>query len=225
MSSQPISDPRSMKLLKESAKAKRAKRRAFRPYAEQIGWNAYEWNRLQEALGELFSDILSLDSKRIVSLNTKSIGYAIWHSTDNERTLRNMLREAMKASKAQNRMEQRPYDDVSWILSQIEKLAGRRNAAIHAPFVMVSTSTSGVPAFEVVPAHFFGHPRAEELKDKSIPAEFKWYRDHLERLPDFAEELHFALIFQEVAWPDRPELPPRGQFESHTSPHRKSRSK
>jgi hypothetical protein len=63
----------------------------------------------------LFSDI--------VQPNTKRIGYAIWHSTDNDRALRNMLQETLEASKIENRIEQRSYDDVSWILSQINKLA------------------------------------------------------------------------------------------------------
>lgn len=211
-----MSDQRIHKLAKEPAKRKRARERAFRPYAIQIGWIACEWNRLQEALGELFSDIVQPDTKRI--------GYAIWHSTDNDRTLRNMLRETTEASKAENKVEQRPYDDITWILSQIDKLAGRRNTAIHAPFAMVSTSTSD-SGIEIVPWHHVGHPRAKELKDKSLPDEFRWYRDHLEKLGDFAEELHWAVIFPDVAWPDRPQLPSRGQFGSRTSQRRKNTSK
>ena len=194
---------RVFRLLAESAERKRAKEKAFAPFAEQIGWIAYEWNRLQEALGDLFCDIVRPGSDRV--------GNAIWHSTDNERALRRMLEEALEAAKTENQVEQRPYDDVSWILSKIDKLAGRRNAAIHAPFALVSKSASD-PGFEVMPLHMSGHPRAKELKDKEVLGEFKWYRDHLEKLADFAEALHFALIFPDISWPDRPELPPRGQF-------------
>jgi hypothetical protein len=217
MSDRPTSPSgRSITLAKESAKRKRVKQRAFQPFAIQIGWIAYEWNRLQEALGELFSDIVQPDTKRI--------GYAIWHSTDNDRTLRNILKEAMEASKIENTIEQRPYDDISWILSQIDKLAGRRNTAIHAPFAMISTSSSDL-GIEIVPWHHVGHPRARELKNKSLPDEFRWYRDHLEKLADFAEALHWALIFPDIMWPDRPQLAPRGQFESRISPHHKNKPK
>jgi hypothetical protein len=217
MSDQPAPPSRrSHKLQKESAKQKRAKERAFRPFAEQIGWIAYEWNRLQEALGDLFSDV--------VKPGVLAVGNAIWHSSDNERALRRMLQEALEAAKPVKQIEQEAYDHIVWILSQINKLAGRRNTAIHAPFALVSGSTSD-PKFEVVPMYFFGHPRAEELRDKSVLAEFKWYRDHLERLADFAEELHFAMIFPDVAWPDRPLLLPLGQFESQKVRRRKTTPK
>jgi hypothetical protein len=210
------SSDRPYKLQKETENAKRAKQAVFQPFAEQIGWIAYEWNRLQAAIGELFSDIVCPEQKEI--------GCALWHSTDNERAQRRMLKDALDAAKKANKVEQRAYDEVSWILTQFDSLAGRRNNAIHAPFVLVSANTFEL-RFEVVPQHFLGNPRAKELKDKSIMGEFRWYRDHLENLADFAEELHFALTVHEIAWPDRPRLRPRGDFETHTSHARKSKSK
>jgi hypothetical protein len=36
----------------------RARARAFRPLAIELGWLVYEWNRLQEAIGELFADVV-----------------------------------------------------------------------------------------------------------------------------------------------------------------------
>ena len=124
-----MSDQRFHKLAKEPAKRKRARERAFRPYAIQIGWITYEWNRLQEALGELFSDIVQPDTKRI--------GYAIWHSTDNDRTLRNMLRETTEASKAENKIEQRPESFRGVVVG---KARARRRAARTISYVVIARS-------------------------------------------------------------------------------------
>ncbi len=216
MSDQTLSGLLPYRLLKESAKQKRAKERAFRPFAIQIGWIAYEWNRLQEALGELFADIVHPKDNRI--------GRAIWHSTDNDRTLRNMMQSALDAAKIDNKIKPRAYDDVSWILKEINKLAGRRNAAIHAPLAMYSYSSAD-RGFQIEPMHHLGHPRALELRGKSLLDEFKWYRDHLEKLADFAEELHFVLIFPEIASPDRPQLPSRGHYSSRRARRRKNPAK
>jgi hypothetical protein len=204
------------RLLKEPAKRKRARERAFRPFAIQLGWITYEWNRLQESLGELFCDIVHPKANRI--------GRAIWHSTDNDRALRNILQAALEAGKTDNGVKPHVYDDVSWILSQFNKLAGRRNAALHAPLGMFSSSVAD-PEFQIEPLHHLGHPRAVELKDKSLIEEFRWYRDHLEKLADFAEELHFGLNFPELAWPDRPQLLSRGQFQIRRGSRRKNKAK
>jgi hypothetical protein len=102
-----MSEEPKFKLIKEPAKRKRARERAFRPFAIQIGWIAYEWNRLQEALGELFSEIIHSGSERV--------GYAIWHSTDNDRALRNMMQSALEAAKKASKIKPQAFDDASWI--------------------------------------------------------------------------------------------------------------
>jgi hypothetical protein len=36
-------------------------RRLFRPYANELGWLVYQWNRLQQAMAELFTDLVTPD--------------------------------------------------------------------------------------------------------------------------------------------------------------------
>jgi hypothetical protein len=38
---------------------RREQERQFKPLAKEIGWIAFEWNRLEEALAELFADAIS----------------------------------------------------------------------------------------------------------------------------------------------------------------------
>jgi hypothetical protein len=38
---------------------RREQERQFKPLAQEIGWIAFEWNRLEEALAELFADAIS----------------------------------------------------------------------------------------------------------------------------------------------------------------------
>jgi hypothetical protein len=212
-----LADMQSPRKIRTPAQRKRAREQAFKPYATAIGWISYEWNRLQEALGEIFSDIVEPVSK--------AVGYAMWHSTDNERTLRNMLQAAVKAANIEAKIKPRAFADISWLILEVnKKLAGRRNSAIHAPLVMLNSTSADDPV-EIIPMYFFGHPRAMELKDKSLLDEFKWYRDHLEKLADFGENLHFAMIFSDFSWPDRPQLPPRGEYQSRKAPRRKKKTK
>ena len=171
----------------------RERARVFRPLAIEIGWVVYEWNRLQAAIGELFADVVSKENPRL--------GFSIWHSlAANERAQREMLRAAVDAAWPDKR---RAHQDISWILTKVDALAGRRNVAIHSPLVFVNEPSGSI---DILPMYFFGNPRAAELKGKSLLEEYLWYRDHLSKLAGFAEILHYAIVFPEYAWPDRPQL-------------------
>ena len=48
--------------LRTPGKRQRLRVRVFRPLAIEIGWLAYEWNRLHEAMAELFADIVTQET-------------------------------------------------------------------------------------------------------------------------------------------------------------------
>jgi len=182
----------------------RARAEAFGPLASELGWVVYEWNRLQAALAELFTDIVSPDNR--------TVPFAIWHSQTNERAQREMLRAALDAAHAAT--ASRAHKDIIWLLNKVDALAGKRNDALHCPLVFIRTldARGENEGIEISPMDFFGNPRAKTLRDKPLLEEFKWYRDHLSRLAQFSEALHYAITFlNDYTWPDRPELPPRDQ--------------
>jgi hypothetical protein len=187
-----------------------ARAKAFRPIAIELGWLVFEWNRLHEALAALFGDVVS-------PTKNKSIPYAIWHSTSNDRTQREMLRAAAAAATTANPQAK---SDIAWLLSELNKLAGRRNVAVHSPLIFANEMTET----EIIPWWFFGNPRAAELRDKPLLDEFKWYRDHLARLAYFAEGLDLALSVGRP-WPERPQLPSRDDFRNLGAKRRKSRAR
>jgi hypothetical protein len=199
----------------------RARAKAFRPIAIEIGCLTYEWNRLHEALGVLFGDIVLKENP--------SIPLAVWHSLTNERAQREMLKAAIRAAFEGHSPKPRTHDDIDWILEHLNKaLAGRRNDAIHPPLVFVHEFNiifDFVEQIRVMPNYYLGSLRARQLKDKSLLEEFRWYRDHISRLANFAEGLHCAICSQDCALPDRPDLPPRGHFANRAPKRSKNTSK
>jgi len=190
-------------------------RRGYRPLALKVGWIAFEWNRLQEGLCELFADVLGM----------REVAFAIWHSTPNDRTQRDMLRAALMAYETAEPPELRLRDDAIWVLDHLNSLAGRRNNAIHAPLVFTNHATDGGFEVHMEVQDDTGNPRALGLSGKPLLEEFEWYRDHLSRLAQFVEHLHWTKLFDDFPWPDRPRLPSRGQYRSRASARRKGSSK
>jgi hypothetical protein len=203
---------------------KRQQAQAFRPLAIELGWLTYEWNRLHETLGEIFARIVSRSPETFEDSNIKP-ALAAWHALTSERSQREMLQAAINAYG----QTQTPkiHSEISWVLSKLRSLSGKRNDAIHAPMMIVTqfSLAKGEGDVEILPLHFFGNPRAIGLKDKPLLGEFRWYRSHLEMLADYAETLIFATQFSDYALPDRPQLPSRGQFQNRGPRHPKSRAK
>jgi hypothetical protein len=168
--------------------AQHRQKRAFKPVAIELGWVVREWNRLHEALAELFADV--------VASADRAIPFAIWYSAPSDRTQREMLKEVVVAAYRSQQPQPPIVKEINWILNQVKSLAGKRNSAIHAPLVFVNQTTD----IEIMPAFFFGNPRARELMGKTLLGEFKWYRDHLEKLAWYAEILHF--VAKDSPWPD-----------------------
>ncbi len=193
-----------------------ARAKVFRPLAVELGWIIFEWNRLHEALAELFADLIDIDHE--------PLGFSIWYNTINERAQRDMLRAAVTTiRKHATGRKLTQLDEISWILGQLNELSGRRNNAIHSPLVFINDHHN--ESMEIMPHYFFGNPRATELRDKSLLGEFKWYRDHLSLLAGHAEDLNFAITFDSYSLPERPQLLPRGHYRTAAKPRQRSMSK
>jgi hypothetical protein len=205
------------------AQQRRARIKAFRPFAVELGWILFEWNGLHEGLCQIFADF---SSKR-------EVAYAIWHSTPNDRAQREMLRCAINAVKSDDPCMPALCEGSLWVLDRMEALAGRRNDAIHAPLVFVNLDgVQGGLKLEIEPFSFSGNPRARNLNlpdDAALKEEFMWYRDHLEKISRFVSDLHWAWLASDhekpFPWPHKPQLPSRGQFANRATKHRKNGSK
>jgi hypothetical protein len=187
--------------LKTPAQRRREEARLFRPVALEIGWIAYEWNRLQEALAELFSDVL--DTK---------IAFAVWHSVKSDLAQREMLIAAINSKfpeAADPKNDTKERTSLVWLTTEANKLSHKRNDALHLPFFFVNHPDH----IEMLPFYLFGNPKAKKMAPKDLIKEFKWYRASASVLATYAENLHYALTFQDQGypWPSRPSLPHLGQ--------------
>ena len=175
-----------------------------------MGWIAYEWNRLHEALGEVFGCVLSKDARDDFTIRP---AFAAWHALTNERAQRDMLAAAIKSRSVVLMISKPPLAEIDWVLEKLNKLAGRRNDAIHAPLAFVNQVGPDELGVEILPLYFFGNQRAASLRGKALLEEFRWCRDHLERLADYSECLIFAMKFVgQYTLPEKPELPDRARF-------------
>lgn len=187
--------------------------RAFRPLAVELGWIVFEWNRLHESMGELFADLLfPLD---------RDVAFAIWHSNPNDRAQRRLLGHTLDAIKEISFPSLR--QDIKWLLGELDDEANRRDDAIHAPLIFVNHAADGGFDVHIEPSDQTYSPRALGLLKRSHPPlqQFMWYRDHLAKLASFAGHLHSAIIFSDrdppFPWPDKPALPPVGQYQSRAA--------
>jgi hypothetical protein len=203
------------------AQRHRARIKAFRPFAVELGWILFEWNSLHEGLCQVFADLST----------NREVAYAIWHCAAQDRPQREMLRSALTAFKSDDPDMPKLREGTLWVLNELVALAGHRNDAIHAPLIFVNLDgRDGGLKLEIEPFSFSGNPRARNLPDdEDLKEEFKWYRDHLERLSGFVHDLHWAWAMSDheppFPWPDKPRLPSRGQFANRATKHRKNGSK
>jgi hypothetical protein len=166
------------------------------PYVAALGRVAHSWNRLQEDLGQLFGTVTGL---------LDGSGMAIWHSTPNDRTQREMLRAAVQASARSRLTTARPKAkaDIKWLLDRADAIADQRNTAIHAPM----TVAIGHSEISLFPITFHGNPRAKKLVGKDILAEFGWYESSTDTLTIFARNVRAAITSDGAPWPNRPQMP------------------
>jgi hypothetical protein len=76
----------------------------------------------------------------------------------------------------------------------------------------------------VIPNLRLNNSRAAKLVDKNLKGElsedFRWCRDSILILRDYAVFLELALTVEYCPWPDRPRLPKRGQKKTRPSQRR-----
>lgn len=96
-------------------------------YIAALGQVASAWNHLQQELGQLFTTLSGTD---------RHIALTIWNSSSDDRTQRRMLSAVLHVSDDETGWVvayPSAQSDIEWILSESEKVANRRNDAIHSP--------------------------------------------------------------------------------------------
>lgn len=172
---------------------------SLQPYFIALGKVAHAWNHLHEELGKVFCSITGLDL---------SVGMNIWHSIKSDRSQREMLAGAITAvASDEDWVAVRPQAvvGVRWLLKKIDKIASKRNSAIHAPCF----PTLGPDHFEIKPLTFFSNRLALRLAGKDILKEFSLYEEAADTLRQHTKVVRYA-IDAKTAWPDRPPLPDFG---------------
>jgi hypothetical protein len=144
----------------------------------------------------------------------------VWSAANSDRTKREMLEASLKNT---FELEGGPFprlaDDIKWLLSRTTALEDTRNDIIRAPLISISGSVRNTLIAHAIPAVIpnlrMQNFRAGKLVDKNLTGElstdFRWCRDSILILRDFALDLRLGLTVEGRAWPDRPRLPNRGR--------------
>lgn len=209
--------------------------RDYKPYALAIGQIALAWNDLHEKLGEIFVCILDgidnieTDDERLEQLA------AVWSSANNDRAKRNIL-EALLATASTKDTTARPrmVEDVRWLLKEANKLEDVRNDVVHSPllwlgYTQILAKFVRGEGLTIVPNVTLGNTRAVKLAKKDLRrhliVDFRWARNAILVLRNYAHDLRLALLIDGRAWPGRPRLPNRGQRKMAQPQHRRPHPK
>ena len=167
----------------------------FHPYSVALGELSLAWNDLHEMLGGLFWAATGIPNG--------VIPLSIWYSSKSDRAQRDMLRSLAESPALGNILTEDAKKEVSWILKRADALEEIRNNALHSPLFQSGDDP-------VVPHHELGHRRAKHLANKDMLKEFRWFYDTATILRDYALDLQAAIQLPSISWPDRPDLPNRG---------------
>jgi hypothetical protein len=178
---------------------------AFRPYAIALGQLALAWNDLHLSLATLFCTAMGGGFVNPV--------LAIWNALKSDRSQREILLAAAKATLANGR-SQKLAEEIEWICKRADALEDSRNDALHSP-LWGAPRGPGAPL--VSPVVGLGHVRANKLLGKNLLAEFRWCRECSTKLRDYATELDMAFS-RGRPLPDRPRLPPRVSNSPNSTP-------
>ena len=186
--------------------------KAYDSYVSAVGEVAFHWNALLEACGLIFGHVAG---------TSQSVGFGVWYSTNSDRAQLAMLSGALRARTAEGlpwTSHARATDDITWVINEVQnKLADRRNDAIHAPaelgFSVFERSDGALQLgeIEIGPSFFHGHPRATKLNGRELLDEFRWYADTAAALTTFVKLMEATLCLADAPWPERPRLPSLGQ--------------
>src|SRR5579864_1121854 len=174
----------------------------YRPYALALGQVNLAWNSLYSILALFF---IVLHGEKV----PPDVPLAVWNTSKSDRAQRDMLMAAAKSFlRIKNVAENFPtgFEDVKWLVAQIEKLEDVRNNIVHSPLAIQGRKN----LILVVPDTSTGHPRAlrleETMSKRELLAEFKWCRDTALELRDYAWWM-YANLCGEGPWPERPRMP------------------
>jgi hypothetical protein len=190
--------------------------KAFREHAIEIGHLARSWNRLHDNLGEIFS--------QIVSPQYPFVSLRIWHSIMSDRTQREMLKIAYQTKGAlDTKRFPQAEDSLKWLIGEAQKLADRRNDAIHAPF---RVGIQVFNDFKIIVEPDTGHenPRAKKLEGKDVLSELKFYRASSDTLLEYSTAISRS-FFLDAPWPQKPTMPTLSPCRNHKATRRKNAPK
>jgi hypothetical protein len=141
---------------------------------------------------------------------------AIWHSIKSDRAQRELLIAAVE-SDPRGASPANYVDDIKWLCQRADSLEEARNNALHSPIWAYQDAPGKVT---VRPVIGLGHIRAQKLFDKgALLPQFRWCRDTAIMLAEFAFAMDACLSSGYMKpWPDRPQLPNRGEGHKAKSP-------
>jgi len=181
------------------------------PYLHELALVVVAWNELHLELSQLFCTVAGMPDM--------GTGLRIWHSTDNDRAQRKLLREALHSDLQHlSRVKQKgkPFAnnakrEIEFILQKADTISGPRNDAIHSPYLFkIDGNEITMCAFD-----FFMSPRAKALSGKDLLVEFQRQRSIANALSAYSQGIRLALyLVPEPPWPARPIL----SAANHTSP-------
>jgi len=177
---------------------------AFDLYTAAVGRVVTAWNSLHDRLESLFWKIIETDP---------GMALAIWRSSFSDRSQRQMLEAAIKASVRHPAWKQLPgdaKDDLLWLLKRCNHLGDKRDDVIHLPGIAYQITGSNIDVVANDPYH----RRGKTLFGKELLVEFDWLERYIIDLSAFAYSAFGAIAAVMLdqhgsAWPERPRAPDR----------------
>lgn len=172
-----------------------------------IGQVALAWNDLHESIGVLFNEITTIPLDGKIE--------AAFQAVDSDRTKRKMLKAVVAQLDIKEQARNpRAIEDVKWACNQIDALEEARNNVVHSPLMEFQSVLALATPHGISPNFLFGNARASKLRGKDLLTEYRYVRDATFALRDFIEAIEDAWSWSDEkrhTWPDRPQLPNRGQ--------------
>lgn len=200
---------------KQKPQIERFSSREYRPYALAIGQLSLAWNDLHESVCVLFNSIASITD------NEKT--QAAFQAVDSDRIKRKMLKAVFSQLEPDEiRLNPRAIDDIKWVCGQIDALEEGRNNAVHGPLhSFIYGRIFDLPE-GIQPNDVYGNTRAAKLRNKNLLTEYRYVRDAAIVLRDFIDAMEDSwrwLDRRPSTWPERPQLPNRGQKSRDLAQH------
>jgi hypothetical protein len=145
---------------------------------------------------------------QIVGGHDRDVTLGVWYSSYSDRSQRQMLEAAIKASSRDTAWERLPTnakDDLLWLMDGANDFARIRNEAIHAPCSLIVDEQGSAMAANIMS----GHRRAKSLTGKQVLTEFDRLERYAEALARFTYGAWLAMTSDNATWPQKPSAPNR----------------